>query len=230
MVPPPATPNPCASAKVAKPKSVTFTWPDALMRMLSGLISRCSTPFSCATSSACATASNTAATTSSVSRSSWSRNSSVSVMPSTYSMIRYAVESWISKSYTATMLGSDSMAAVRASSNPGMRESVRTSGRLAGSTAFVKLTDRPGKSWLGNESGRDGSAGSNPAKPDPTSRAGALAGSADASEPSGTPASSTPAKPASSGKSSQGGTSAGSMAVAEDAAEPAVCAPVTPKL
>ena len=41
---------------------------------------------------------------------------------------------------------------------------------------------------------------------------------------------STPAKPASSGKSSQGGTSAGSMAVAEDAAEPAICAPVTPKL
>ena len=56
-------------------------------------------------------------------------------------MIRYAVEFWISKSYTATMLGSDSMAAVRASSNPGMRESVRTSGRLAGSTAFVRLTD-----------------------------------------------------------------------------------------
>ncbi len=43
-------------------------------------------------------------------------------MPSTYSMMRYAMPSCTSKSYTCTMDESESFAAVRASSSPGTVE------------------------------------------------------------------------------------------------------------
>ena len=48
-------------------------------------------------------------------------------MPSMYSMIKYAWAPDASKSYTPTMCESDSMAAVRASSSPGISRGERAS-------------------------------------------------------------------------------------------------------
>ncbi|SKU64821.1 Uncharacterised protein [Mycobacteroides abscessus subsp. abscessus] len=38
-----------ASTALAMPKSVSFTWPVGVMRMLPGLTSRCTRPAACAT-------------------------------------------------------------------------------------------------------------------------------------------------------------------------------------
>ena len=87
MVPPPVVPEPVASIRAARPKSVTLATPLEFTMTFSGLISKCRVCSPWATSKAWDTAVNTAATMSRVMLSSISSMISARVLPSMYSMI-----------------------------------------------------------------------------------------------------------------------------------------------
>ena len=98
----------------ARPKSATLTSPEAEIRTFSGLMSRCTMPWACAAESACSTCSSSASERAG-DIGACSRISSRKVVPRTCSMTMKS-RPWSSPwSVTATTLGWEIRAALRAS-------------------------------------------------------------------------------------------------------------------